>query len=773
MSDNLRSRMGRVGAIAAFALLAAGTITATPASAAAGEGCPNEQVRSQSNTNPATGQPYSVGLPECRAYEMVSPLEKQAHDATPVHGDGLPVAPDGETVGFASEGGFSDPENYRVNFSPINMYVSRRGVSGWVTSSAFAPASLVYSPFEDGLDSDFSPDLRSVQVGCGTNSEFKGGFQTDDSVVCALRKLDGPWVSTPLYTTINGTHDIGEDVEAYQGGSEDLSRVFIQPSGRLLPSDTAGGGSSTHAGIYEIAGLGTASPEIRLVNIDNNGNELLNAHNDGPLFGDFGESGNNANYYILGTRYHAISQSGRTVFFEATPPSTGVLTLYARIDNGEPDAHTVDISNPAAEGASECTTCSAAPSEAAFVGASADGSKVFFTTRQQLLDSDTDSTTDLYECDFNNPPGKNLVQVSGGGPGDPSPGAGADVTSVPITSSDGSHVYFVAEGILTTVPNGNGEVAHAGQSNLYAYDTVTGETKFVALGGVGTNNHSYSTYAQTTPDGRYLVFSNAAVLAGDTNTGSAVYRYDFQTSELTWVSHAASGFTALNEGKNALVAGIPGTGAGAQADIGDWDRAISDSGEYVIFTTSEKLQADDAGGGEQVYLWHNGTVSLISDGQDPEGVGNEGEASAAMSASGADIFFSTHTQLVGQDTDVLRDIYDARIAGGFPAPAAEPSCSGEGCQGASSPEPTFGAAPGSLSYTAGGNLTPGSAAFEVLGAKEAKPKPKPLTQAQKLANALKQCKKLKGSSKRKSCEKTARKKYAPKPKPKTKKQREA
>src|ERR1035441_4707662 len=53
---------------------------------------------------PHHGQPYSVGLPECRAYEMVSPLDKQAHDAeTSMQGLGLPVSPDGETVGFTSQ----------------------------------------------------------------------------------------------------------------------------------------------------------------------------------------------------------------------------------------------------------------------------------------------------------------------------------------------------------------------------------------------------------------------------------------------------------------------------------------------------------------------------------------------------------------------------------------------------------------------------------------------------------------------------------------------
>jgi hypothetical protein len=629
--------------------------------------------------------------------------------------------------------------------------------SGWMTSSAFAPASLVNEPFEYGLDSDFSPDLRSAQVGCGLQDTSKGAFQTADSAVCVVRKLDGPWVSTPLYTTPNGVNRIKEAVGGYAGASEDLSRVFIQPGQPLLPNDTA----HEYAGIYEIAGVGTPSPELRLVNVDNSGNELVNGE-QGPLLGDDQPVGT-----TVGTRYHAISQSGRTVFFEATPPGTGVLTLYARIDNGEPDAHTVDISNPAAEGASECTTCSATTAEATFQGASADGSKVFFTTSQQLLNSDTDNTTDLYEYDFNNPPGKNLVQISGGGVGDPSPGSGAEVQGVPRTSSDGSHVYFCAEGVLTTVPNGNGEVALAGHENLYGYDTITGETKFVALGGVATGEFDFKKrysqdmqrYVQTTAEGRYLVFSSAARLAGDTNTGLAVYRYDFQTGELTWVSHAAPGFTPLNEGKNAFVAPLPGTAVGSELDSDDWNRAISENGEYIIFTTSEKLQADDVNGAPNVYLWHNGTVSMISDGHDPEGVEREGpggNVDTAMSASGSDIFFFTHTQLVGQDTDELQDIYDARIDGGVPRPT-EPSCSGEACQGAPSGPPSLGSS-GTSSFTGGGNLTPGSTAFPP----PEEPKAKPLTRAQKLVKALKQCKKDKAKAKRAKCEKEARKKYGPK-----------
>jgi hypothetical protein len=59
---------------------------------------------------------------------------------------------------------------------------------------------------------------------------------------------------------------------------------------------------------------------------------------------------------------------------------------------------------------------------------------------------------------------------------------------------------------------------------------------------------------------------------------------------------------------------------------------------------------------------------------------------------------------------------------------------------------------------------------QVLGEKQSvKPRPKPLTRAQKLAKALKLCKRDKKRSKQLSCEKLAREKYAPPKKNKGKK----
>jgi hypothetical protein len=785
-------RLTRVSAsVLAVLVCAAGALAASAAPASAAEACPNETLRQESNINSTTGQPYSAGLPECRAYEMVSPPYKQAHDAHQLVESGLPVAPDGDVAGFESEGAFSEPENYRVNDVPRNIYLSQRGASGWITSSAFAPRNLIDNPFLGGLNGDSSPDLRSVRVSCGLNTTGKGEWKdAGEAIVCALREPDGSWVSTPAYTNVTNASIAGEDRLGYLGGSSDLSRLFIQPGLPVLPTDVIPRDSGA-AGIYEVAGMGTASPELRLVNVDPEGHELvfrdpthkteeegkLVGRVRGPLLGD-----RLANPIVNGSAYHAISESGKTVFFTATPPSSEIQAVYARIhcEPGSPSCkedgnsewlETVDVSSPLH---SECSECPLVPEPraATFQGASADGSKVFFTTRQKLLSKEPEvkvigeegTTLNLYEYDFSKrAEGKALVLLS------PDP-VGAKVEGVVRTSPDGSHVYFGALGALPISGKG-GPVA--GKANLYGYDTVTGETKFVGgsqVEGIGTtiSTDQNTRPAQTTPDGRYLVFSSKSPLAGDTNgPAQAVYRYDFQTGELTWVSHAAHGFTPRNEGKDAMVAPLNGMLIGAMANIGDWNRAISEDGSHIIFTTKEKLQADDVNNAADLYGWHDGTVSLISDGQNPGGVSVNttpaGLVSAGgMSASGSDIFFSTQASLVGQDTDVLQDVYDARVDGGFPAPVAPPSCLGEACQGISSGLPSFGSATSS-GFPASGNLTPPAisvAAFD-------QSKPKPLTRSQQLARALRACN-GKPKKKRAACKSQARTKYGSKAKIKKK-----
>ena len=89
--------------------------------------------------------------------------------------------------------------------------------------------------------------------------------------------------------------------------------------------------------------------------------------------------------------------------------------------------------------------------------------------------------------------------------------------------------------MLTAEPNGDGEKAKTGQYNLYGYDTVTGKTKFIATTTetIADNpvpspskgperrwtprtrieEEDFGRKAQTTPDGRDLVFTSPAKLA--------------------------------------------------------------------------------------------------------------------------------------------------------------------------------------------------------------------------------------------------------------------
>ena len=197
------------------------------------------------------------------------------------------------------------------------------------------------------------------------------------------------------------------------------------------------------------------------------------------------------------------------------------------------DRRTVTISEPSAVDCALCDT--SVPADAVFAGASADGSKVFFTTTQPLLGHD--SSENLYEYDFDAPAGQRVVRVSGGDGSVSEPTA--EVQGVSYVSEDGSHVYFVAKGVLTRVANSAGEHAQQGGENFYVYERdaeyPAGRTVFIA--GCGDTSNG-----QVTPDGRFLAFTSSCRLtAGDTSTGRQVFQYDAQTGawsvcQLAWTA---------------------------------------------------------------------------------------------------------------------------------------------------------------------------------------------------------------------------------------------
>jgi hypothetical protein len=161
---------------------------------------------------------------------------------------------------------------------------------------------------------------------------------------------------------------------------------------------------------------------------------------------------------------------------------------------------------------------------------------------------------------------------------------------------------------------------------------------------------------------------------------------------------------------------------------------------------------------------------LLSDGRAvAEAAGNPATYSSVellgSDTAGENVFLTTVDPLVKQDSDTQLDIYDARVGGGFPAPAATHFCAegqaGNQCRSEPGSPPAF-APLGSATFAGAGNLV------APLVKPPVKAPAKPLTRAQLLAKALKLCHAKHKKPKRRACERQARKKYGPKHKAKRK-----
>jgi hypothetical protein len=673
---SLAARVARAAALLGT-LAVTGGLGAMTAPALAAE-CPNEQLRIESN---------STRLPECRAYELVTPAYKEG------------FAPSGGFK-FTDDGSFAYTSNGNFAGDGLggkdNEYVARRSPSGW-QSTSLNPSGPDY--FSLGEPRAISTDLRSVLW------DMRLADESTELASWYLREPDGTF--TRIGPSINpetappGTPGVGgpggqQTVEAV---SADLSHVVF--------------------GLSEYVGTGNESPQPLAV--DNVGTAVDNV---GPASGANG-----------------ISTDGRVVFFTAGGEPDG--QVWARIN----ETTSIHAS------ASECTRASGdpggvcnAPAEAHYAGAASDGSRVFFTTTQQLVNGDTNQTNDLYACDI--PPGtpapvglvnpcESLLDLSG-----TSPAANVEdlvrVFGYPnYVSENGSRVYFLATGALATNTDAAGERAVSGNHNLYVSEIDAahpgGETTFVAK--LQSNDLGD---AQTTADGRYLLFTTASQLvAGDTDEARDVYRYDADTGSLLRLSTDTDG-SGGNE-----------PGAEASPSIYSHGKAMSADGSTVIFRTTESLSPADTNGTSDWYEWHDGRVSLISSGR--PSLGNESEF-AGISPSGTDIYFTATSPLTPGDLDTNPDVYDARIDGGFSLSHAE-QCAGEACQGTAAPQPQPSGAPASATFSGTGNLAPPPQAAAT------KPRPKPLTRAQKLTRALRACRSKHKRAKRSACEKRARNTY--------------
>ena len=681
------------------------------------QSCPNEQLRTENN---------STELPECRAYEQVTPQDKNGFplDLSHILGEGDRAW----ALSIGLDNGAAAPLTQAFQ----NFYQFARTPAGWETIPfANYPPQLTVA--ENGPNFFDAQGDSMLLLRPTTSSVFARDLY--------LHRVGGPFVAVgPLEPPsavppeeVHGKQEFTTDgSEQYFEASADLTHALFTlnssledlPPGvttRLWPGDqtySANQNRPIHS-LYEYAGTGNTEP--MLVGITNEGPVAHIAESDlisqcGIDPGGEQEPGTG----LEGEHHNAISADGSVVFFTAKAVTTNgcgagaeappVNELFARIDNGEPGAHTVSISEPNAlapstNDACTSTECKANTTEEAnfrpanFEGASADGSKVFFTSTQQLTDNATQGSENLYLYDFSKPEGQRLSDLSAG---DES-GHGPAVQGVGAISEDGSHVYFVAHGVLAgSGENEYGERAATGKENLYLTDIATGRRTFIATLSEADSKQWNAIGVEpmgVTADGGFLVFtSHAHLTPDDTSAVQQVFRYDATTGALVRVSIGEGGFNEdgnASEGETGIDHGV-GL-ASAVEEIASYDRrpALSEDGR-VVFASSIALTPraydneflKEEGNPKyinNVYEYSNGHVYLISP---PAGAGPPDVTGGSISPSGKDIFFESIDPITPTDTDTLADVYDARESGGFPVPVKPAACQGDTCQGNQSGAPS-------------------------------------------------------------------------------------
>jgi hypothetical protein len=534
-----------------------------------------------------------------------------------------------------------------------------------------------------------------------------------------------------------------------EGASTDLSHVVFQQEASLCCG--ASGGRRGH--VYE-----WADSRLSLVDVAPAGKTF-------KYIDDVGASAYQGNPIGSGNPWHAVSTDGSRVFFTGGTEEGGKGggldgQLYVRENPTSPtedcsvpgDACTIEVS--ASQRAVPDPNTSDSPF-AYYRDASADGSRVFFTSKVELTENANtgpeDNAANLYEYDLVN---RTLTDLTVDG----SDTNGAAVLGLVTASEDGSYVYFVAEGKLTTEGN-----AVSGKPNLYLYHA--GKVTFIATlapsnGGhfhierknngdeedwVGEENPQLnfgpgSHTARVTPDGTQLTFESELSLTGYDNrpieTGECenekcreVYLYSAATGGLVCVSCDPAGARPVGP---ASLGGHEHEEPGSESESAPYylPHNLSEGGRRLFFQSPDALVPHDSNGRLDVYEWEQ-PASLVEAAAGENACSPSSPAFSAgtegcvfpisnvaggyeshymdASPSGDDVFIATGDQLVPSDTDVREDVYDVRVAGGFPVSVAPTVCvNTDSCKPPVSPQPSIFGAAGSATFSGFGNPVPSS-----------------------------------------------------------------
>jgi hypothetical protein len=654
------------------------------------DNCPNADRRAEQGI-------AALLLPDCMALEMVSPPQKSGQTAKYPS-----LSTDGERVLFVSTAPLGGTPG--VLLATGDPYVASRTAAGWETAPTVPPGQFPRGWGIYPQAQSFSPDLsRWFQI-ASTFSQFQvgaarvfggglGGLFEPLSPPLALPKgLVAPQALTNL---------------KFEAASADHSHLYFAPGERAaayLPGPVPAG-AAADKNVYVAAPDSSGTPSLQLLARDSGGEVW--GERCGVRMG-----GNRQVNNEITRNQGAVSADGSLAYFSTRPGQSpdgfcteaNKLRILVRTESTSGPEIEPLIEEPSGECDRE-PVCSTAAGDDRYQGASVDGSKVYLTTTRQLADSDIDATNDLYLYDRDELAGQHLTQVSAGGTGDATPGAGANVEgNVAALSTDGSHVYFVSTDVLTTDANPPGATAAPGQLNLYLWQAATGETAFIGVlaaadaaalwrnqGGFQNQAYPVPTTGQNSQgeevggDGHILLLQSKAPLTADDSDGGRLdaFRHDSLAGTLECVSCKPGGPDA---GPFDLYSRWGETSLALGTDFAERGRWVSEDGDTVAFATAQPLLPGDPNGVADFFLWRDGALHRL-----PGPAFLVGESASmpvpTLSHDGDEVAFQTGTALLPSDGDSAADVYVARVGGGYAFPPPPLHCTGEGCQEPFTPQP--------------------------------------------------------------------------------------
>jgi len=603
--------------------------------------CPNQALRSGP----------SAPLPDCRAYELVTPVNTNGRTPLGAENGNLTrqVSPAGDKVPFRVEGG-ALPGIGGTGSLLGDPYLATRTPSGWQTAYTGPTGSEATAA---------APGTTSPDQGYSFYRAEVSGSAVIDGFTSYVRYPDG-------HAEILGQGSLGKiDPQAVgqlisAGGTHIVFMTGILPAPPVqLEPNAAPDGTKA---VYDR----TPDGVTHVVSLKPNG-EPFDA-GQGALYQGASADGEGIAFSITGTLYlryrneetfeigtgvdfAGVAEGGHRIFYVegGDHDGTGIYLGGGNLKAFDVEDGVIDFSD----------TGDVTP-----VTVASDGSAAYFTSPSVLGGE--------------NPEGK--VAQSG---------------ARNLYRSVEGQIEFVATVTERDVVGAKGPNSNEVVDGLGLW--VAASKEVAALGEVP---------ARSTPDGQVFLFKSRAKLTDYDSEGHAeIYRYDADAGELDCISCNPTGAAATSD---ATLQSEEREGGAKLFKTIVWPENLRADGRRAFFESAEQLVASDRDGLNDVYEWEQqgvgdctepgGCLALISSGQS-----GRNEYLWAVSASGDDVFLLSSDLLTGGDVDETPSIYDARVGGGFPPPPTPPGeCLGEACQPAAigPDDPT----PASSTFQGAGNV---------------------------------------------------------------------